>query len=81
MQAYKEELLTNNSQGNQHQEHMKVISLPTFAKTHSLVLMDLATWQSYEVSFDFQLNEMVNQNIADDDNDLMMDWVPSQNYE
>lgn len=44
MQAYKEELLTNQAPGNMHQEYVKIISLPTFAKSHSLVLLDMATW-------------------------------------
>ena len=57
MQAYKEELLTSQAPGKMHQEHVKLISLPTFAKSHSLVLLDLATWQSYEVVFDLQLDD------------------------
>lgn len=46
MQDYKEELM------RQDNKFMKVISLPTFQRTHSIVLMDLATLQSYEVSFE-----------------------------
>jgi len=49
------------------------MSIPTFAKSHSIVLMDLATWQSYEVSFDVELNEMMQSNVDDDNVDLMMD--------
>lgn len=63
MQAYKEELLTDQAPGKMHQEHLKLISLPTFAKSHSLVLMDMATWQSYEVVFDLQLDEMMNSSL------------------
>ena len=51
MQNYKEELLTQNK-GKSNMQFVKVISLPTFALSHSIVLLDLETLQSYEVSFD-----------------------------
>jgi DNA polymerase II small subunit/DNA polymerase delta subunit B len=38
MEAYKEELIVNDANC---QQCLKVISLPTFAKTHSIVLLDL----------------------------------------
>jgi len=40
-------------------QFVKVISLPTFALTHSVVLLDLETLQSYEVVFD--LSEGISQ--------------------
>ena len=49
MEAYKEELITNPADTKQS---LKVISLPTFSKTHSLVLVDMQTLESYEVAFD-----------------------------
>lgn len=49
MEAYKEELITNPADTKQS---LKVISLPTFSKTHSVVLVDLQTLESYEVAFD-----------------------------
>ena len=49
MEAYKEELIINEANVKQS---LKVISLPTFAKTHSIVLLDLETLESYEVAFD-----------------------------
>ena len=51
MQNYKEELITQNK-GKQNMQFVKVISLPTFSLTHSIVLLDLETMQSYEVKFD-----------------------------
>ena len=49
MEAYKEELITNPADAKQS---LKVISLPTFSKTHSIVLLDMQTLESYEVAFD-----------------------------
>ena len=49
MEAYKEELITNSADAKQS---LKVISLPTFSKTHSIVLLDMQTLESYEVAFD-----------------------------
>lgn len=49
MEAYKEELITNPADTKQS---LKVISLPTFSKTHSVVLVDMQTLESYEVAFD-----------------------------
>lgn len=51
MQAYKEEILTKN-QGKANMQFVKVISLPTFELSHSIVLLDLESLQSYEVGFD-----------------------------
>lgn len=49
MEAYKEELITNDTN---YKQSLKIISLPTFAKTHSIVLLDMQTMESYEVVFD-----------------------------
>ena len=48
MQAYKEELVEDKAK----KQFMKIISLPTFVKTQQIVLLDLETMQSYQVSFD-----------------------------
>ena len=50
MEAYKEELLSSKGQ------YLKVISLPTFAKTHSIVLLDMNSLQSFEVGFNLSEN-------------------------
>ena len=50
MEEYADDLLVNNNSGQTN--YLKLLSLPSFAKTHSVVLMDLATWESYEVVFD-----------------------------
>jgi DNA polymerase delta subunit 2 len=62
MEAYNEELLCQKNQ------YLKVISLPTFATTHSIVLLDMCTLQSFEVAFDFSekvvsREELKKQNI------------------
>ena len=51
MQEYKEELITRSA-GKTSTQYLKVISLPTFNISHSIVLLDLETLQSYEVGFD-----------------------------
>ena len=51
MQEYKEELITRSA-GKTSTQYLKVISLPTFNLSHSIVLLDLETLQSYEVGFD-----------------------------
>ena len=50
MEAYKEELLSSKGQ------YLKVISLPTFATSHSIVLLDMESLQSFEVVFDLSEN-------------------------
>ena len=50
MEAYKEELLSSKGQ------YLKVISLPTFATSHSIVLLDMNSLQSFEVMFDLSEN-------------------------
>jgi hypothetical protein len=46
MQAYGEQIIRDNKNS-----FVKIISLPIFAKTQSIVLLDLATMDSYTVSF------------------------------
>lgn len=48
---------------------MKLISIPTFALTRSIVLLDLTTLESYELKFGERLQmEKVNE---DSENEIM----------
>ena len=74
MQNYKEELLTQNK-GKQNLQFVKVLSLPTFALTPSIVLLDLETLQSYEVTFDLSegIAQKAQQEVVGDEDSQRYD--------
>ena len=51
MHEYKEELFWNHQGNQQNNQFMKILSIPSFEKTQSIVLLDLQTLQSFEIKF------------------------------
>jgi hypothetical protein len=48
MQSYKEELIWSKNKD----KFVKVMSLPSFAKSNSIILLDIESLHSYEMTFD-----------------------------
>ena len=67
MLSYKSELLMKTK--NPKDGFMKIISIPQFMKTYSIVLLDLQTMETQEIKFDIS-KELFGQQLLEENEQM-----------